>query len=517
MTKARASGLNYDVNIVNYYGTANAMFDKTMTEAVRGTWTQEKMDTRDLLGAAVEIKTTFANFLDYWPEYGLITSTSNNIVTLTNSLPYRVGDIVKLSANGYSNATITYINLDSNVVLDKAMVKYLYLGNRDASPNGITFKPDGSKFYFIGATNDRVFEYNLTTPYDISTGIYSQNVSITARETNATGLQFNDSGNTMYIIGSTQDNIVQYALSTPWNVVTATYTASFNVSIYEGTSTGLSFAPDGSNVYFIGSGSDKIFQANLATPWDITTASYKQNLAIGTQETNSGDLFFKPDGTSLYLTGFTSDKVLQYNLSNAWDISTAVYVSNTFIGTFDVSPTMLAFSQLGDTVYFGGTNFDNVYQVSLSVPWDISTIDYSLPVGQPLYILNPQADTSSYLVDNYKIDQLESLSEHVATFGLVSWLQYFKIVTPKRKFYKNTCQWQYKGPECQYPGPGVNIPIPGTTPTKYANTNPIAANNAIASSAAGDVCAKSLLACTLRNNQIHFGGFPGVGRTVPQM
>ena len=74
----------------------------------------------------------------------------------------------------------------------------------------------------------------------------------------------------------------------------------------------------------------------------------------------------------------------------------------------------------------------------------------------------------------------------------------------------------YKGPECQYPGPG-GLAIPGTTPTKYSNTNPIAANNAIASSLLGDVCAKSLTACTIRNNSIHFGGFPGVGRTVPQM
>jgi hypothetical protein len=31
-----------------------------------------------------------------------------------------------------------------------------------------------------------------------------------------------------------------------------------------------------------------------------------------------------------------------------------------------------------------------------------------------------------------------------------------------------------------------------------------------------DACAKSLAACTVRNNQIHFGGFPGVGRTIPR-
>ena len=85
----------------------------------------------------------------------------------------------------------------------------------------------------------------------------------------------------------------------------------------------------------------------------------------------------------------------------------------------------------------------------------------------------------------------------------------------KRKFYKNTCQWVYKGAECQYPGPGTD-PIPGDDLGATANSNPIAANNQIAADASGDVCAKSLLACTLRNNQIHFGGFPGTGRTIPR-
>ena len=86
--------------------------------------------------------------------------------------------------------------------------------------------------------------------------------------------------------------------------------------------------------------------------------------------------------------------------------------------------------------------------------------------------------------------ELENLNEEVATFSLVSWLQYFRNQLPNRKYYKNTCQWAYKGPECQYPGPG-GLAIPGTSLT--SNANPIAANNNIASSSAGDVCFCQLL------------------------
>ncbi len=260
-TTSNPDGLNYDADIVGYYGRSNASFDRTQTLSVGGTWTEQKQDTRDMLGGVVEIKTTFANFLDYWPEYSSVESVSSNVIEVYNTLPYRVGDNVK-TASGTIEGTIQSIERNS----------FLFLSN------------------------------------------------------------------------------------------------------------------------------------------DLDA--------------------------------------------------------------------------------------------------DVARFD-------PLHIVNPLADPESYVQDKFKIDQLEKLSDDTATFNLISWLQYFKLVTPKRKYYKNTCQWVYKGAECQYPGPGTD-PIPGSSPVLIANSNPIAANNQIAADSSGDVCSKSLLACTLRNNQLHFGGFPGTGRTIPK-
>ena len=257
----RDFGLAYDLNIVGVYGKSNASFTRSETQSVAGTWTEEKLDSRDLLGGVVEIKTTFANFLDNWPEYSTAKFVSANVIEVTNTLPYRVGDTVK-SETGSTTGTILNIEDGRFLVLDNAL--------------------DG------------------------------------------------------------------------------------------GTAT-----------------------------------------------------------------------------------------------------------------------------------------------GNAIFIVNSDADPESYIEDTFKIDQLESLSDHLATFGLVSWLQYFKTSVPKRKYYKNTCQWTYKGDECQYPGPNGGA-IPGTSPTLNANTNPIAADNSVAADESGDVCGKSLLSCQLRNNQIHFGGFPATGRTVPK-
>ena len=257
LSRARSNGLNYDETVKSSYGLYNASFTVTTAEAVGGTWIREKLDSRDLLGGVVEIKSTFANFLDFWPEYAKVEAAFSNVIEVSTALPYRIGDNVKSRSNSF-------------------------IGKIDAI--------EDNKFIF---TN--------------------------------TALEIN--------------------------------------------------------------------------------------------------------------------------------------------------------------------------------------------VGDSLLVENIDSDDEAYVEDVFKIDALSGLTEKIAVFSLTSWLQFFKLILPKRKYYKNTCQWIYKGDECQYPGPAGGT-IPGTTLT--ANSNPIAANNQIAGNIIGDACGKSYESCQIRNNTIHFGGFPGTGRTVPK-
>ena len=259
LTAARAKGLNYSDSVVGLYGKANASFTKEQTEAVSGTWQIQKNDSRDLQGGVVDIKTTFANFLDVWPEHSVTKYITSNVIEVYNAMPYRVGDTVK-SSKGSTTATIQTIEEN----------RFLFLSNE---------------------------------------------------------------------------------------------------------------------------------------------------------------------------------------------------------------------------------------------------LESNTNIGDEIFIINADADTESNIEDRFKINNLEALNQSTADFGLVTWLQYFKQITPKRKYYKNTCQWQYKGEECQYPGPGGGT-IPGTNLT--ANTNPIGQDNKTASGPEGDICGKNIVACNLRNNGIHFGGFPATGRTIPR-
>jgi phage-related protein len=521
---ARAKGLVYDANVVGYYGRANAAFDKTRADSTNSGWTRLKMDTRDLLGATVEIKTTFANFLDYWPEYSKTTQNYGNSYTVQNSLPYRVGDILTIGNTTASNATVISIASNNALTLSRPMLRQLYVGDTDSEPTGLYLRPIiGNQLLVIGDGKDNVHRYTMSTAFDITTAKLTASFYIGDRDTNPQGVAVSGNSLIMYIIGAQTDNIYQYTLSSGYNLTSPTYVSSFYVGDREIFPRGLVFNDSGNKFYVIGSNSDKIHQYATNTAWNIANSTYVSNVSVA--DNSPRDLFLKADGTQLYVLGTDTDRIYQYDLSEADNIASATLVANGYIGDYLSAASGIAIRRNGNTVYLSSSSAATVYQIPMSTAWDITTLGQgsTLPAGTPLYITNEQADSASYLQDVYKIDQLEGLTEYAATFGLVSWLQYFKIVTPKRKYYKNTCQWKYKGEECQYPGYG-EIVIPGTNPVLRSNAFPIAANNMIMPLTgnivldnAADICAKSLAACSLRNNQQHYGGFPGVGRTVPQM
>ena len=92
----------------------NAAWDYSSTIARGETWTSLKQDTRDLLGAVVEVKLTHAKFLDHWPEYSIVRSATANSANVFSSIPYRIGDTVT-SNNTTARSRVT--SIDGNRVL----------------------------------------------------------------------------------------------------------------------------------------------------------------------------------------------------------------------------------------------------------------------------------------------------------------------------------------------------------------------------------------------------------------
>ena len=266
-----------------------------------------------------------------------------------------VGTVVSGSV-GYSIASASYDN------------KSFSIGSEETVPYKIRFNNDGTKLFMLGVVSDKVHQYTLSTAFDISTASYdSVNFSVASQETDPYGLAFNNDGTKMYITGNTSDSIFQYSLSTGFDLSTASYdNVSLSVTSQETNPTGITFNSTGSKLYMLGQTSDEVHQYSLSTVFDLSTASYDSvSFSIASQETSPMDMSFNSDGTKMYIIGSSSDAVFQYSLSTGFDISTASYDSISFnVNAQDSGPRAVVFNNDGTKMYIVGTSQDTVFQYS---------------------------------------------------------------------------------------------------------------------------------------------------------
>ncbi|GAI59670.1 unnamed protein product, partial [marine sediment metagenome] len=74
------------------------------------------------------------------------------------------------------------------------------------------------------------------------------------------------------------------------------------------------FKPDGTKMYITGEVTDTVYQYSLSTPWDVSTASYDKYKDVSSQDTSPMGVCFKPDGIKMYIMGNKNDTVYQYSL-----------------------------------------------------------------------------------------------------------------------------------------------------------------------------------------------------------
>ena len=220
--------------------------------------------------------------------------------------------------------------------------------------------------YVVGISGDEVNEYDLSTPWIVSTASYLQNFSVVGQDTAPHGLFFKPDGTKMYILGQVGEDVNEYSLSSAWDVSSASYVQNFSVASQETSPTGLFFKPDGTKMYVCGIINDDVNEYSLSSAWDISTASYTQNFSVVSQETAPTGLFFKPDGTKMYVCGSSGDDVNEYNLSTAWDVSSASYAQNFSVASREIFPTGLFFKPDGTQFWIIGSISDRVFSYLIS-------------------------------------------------------------------------------------------------------------------------------------------------------
>jgi len=235
-----------------------------------------------------------------------------------------------------------------------------YVGGEETYPSGMFFKSDGTKMYITGSDTDTIYEYNLGTAWNVSSAIYLRNIKITTEYT-LRNMFFKSDGTKMYITGSGVDKVSEYNLGTAWNVSSAIYLRNFKGE--ETYPHDVFFKSDGTKMYIMGYNNDKVNEYNLGTAWNVSSAIYLQDFYVGGEETYPSGMFFKSDGTKMYITGYGNDKVNEYNLNVAWNVSSAIYLRNFYVGG---NPHGVFFKSDGTKMYAIKPDDDKVYEYNLS-------------------------------------------------------------------------------------------------------------------------------------------------------
>jgi len=237
---------------------------------------------------------------------------------------------------------------------------------------GIHIKSDGAKMYATEVMS-YIFQYTLTTPWLASTMDYDTKSYDTSTELSLggrlRGIAMKPDGTEVYVCDNLH-SVIQYTLSTPWDISTCGNAKEYNPQAQSWNPCGIFMRSDGLKMYILDSGTDDAWQYTLSSAWNVTTASYDagKTFSFTNEEGSAIGIFFKTDGTKVYVLGAENDTVYQYSLDPAWDISTANYdeVFKSVTVHEDVPGPLFMKMDDGTKMYVGGVNTEEVTEYSMA-------------------------------------------------------------------------------------------------------------------------------------------------------
>ena len=272
-----------------------------------------------------------------------------------------------------------------------------------ASPTGFSFtptggagpiviKPDGTKMYVLDWSAGPVYQYSLTTPWDLTTAVYDSRSFTIPTVTGAAyrGMDINSTGTKLFLLdhnSSITPRILEFPITTAWDIgSTSSSSVSFplNEIVADGNAPyGMANSSDNLNFYVMSS-SRVLYQYTLpGAAFQISNLSFtRKTSTLSSLQSFPREFVFKDSGTKIFVSG-QSDRIDELSLSTAWDVSTISYVGSSASFVAD----------LGDNNYYGFdvdiatkkailacTTTDKLYEVDMATT---STLTWPASVQWP--------------------------------------------------------------------------------------------------------------------------------------
>lgn len=271
-------------------------------------------------------------------------------------------------------------------------------GSSSRELESLFFKPDGTKMYLmvqgIGQGEGYVYEYSLLTPWDVSTAYYeSKMFDFEGLDVAPMSFFIGANGTKMYMAGgyglalaNPTTRLYEYSLSTAWGLNNK---RSQSVSLDRSSTlfvqqdpapTSMFFKPDGTVLYMLGRNTDTVYQYNFSTPWNISTLSYSGlSFSDSAVESGKASMYISPEGNTLYIFGTATRSIRKYTLSTPWNISTATYDNVSYVESDFFSGSPIAFNNDETKMYVAKERkglieqYDLLPELNITLPDNVKT------------------------------------------------------------------------------------------------------------------------------------------------
>ena len=293
---------------------------------------------------------------------------------------------------------------------------------------GIHFNKDGTKMFTLYQCNSEdsdncyVNEYNLSTPFDISTKSYAGDDERCEldhgldSQNRLADLEFSSDGMKLFTVhgdhvgdDADDDNIYRFDLTSPFDISTCTFnhkTTNLDSDTFQDGSNagdfiekdpsgrnknraqGFEINEDGTKVFVVmmgaGTQNNRLLEYQLSTPYDLTTMTLITNAGINLTDlptTNVMSIRFSANGKRLFGVDHNTHKVYQISLGSAYDTSSytldGIVNINSLTSDSVAEIRAISFNTNGLKLYIGNDRDDGtdnrIYEFDLVCPFNIIT------------------------------------------------------------------------------------------------------------------------------------------------
>lgn len=217
---------------------------------------------------------------------------------------------------GSSSDSVYQFNISTGEVDSASFVGRFAVGTEESSPQGLAVGSNGTRFYVVGGLQT-IYQYNMTN-WAVTTASYStKSLSVSGTEIAPQGLHISGDGSKLFMAGSSGDRIYRYDMTTPFEIDTASFhSQSPSLNAQDSAPQGCVISSTGLRMFVLGDGGNQILEYSMSAPFDVTTLTdTTRRLALPLSETSPQGIAMHPSQNRIFVSGAGNRAIFQFNAS----------------------------------------------------------------------------------------------------------------------------------------------------------------------------------------------------------